>query len=203
METRVAKIISYIFHPIFMPIYGLLLLFNIKSYFSFELILKARLLLLAFVFVTTVLFPLLIVALMKRQGFIENYQMKNREERRFPYLITAIFYFIAYQILRQMQFPEVYSFYFMGATFLLATVVILNIWWKISIHMVGLGGISGMMCGLAITLSLNIFFLISLTILASGIVGYARLKLETHKSSEIYLGFLMGFCIMLGLYLLV
>lgn len=203
MENRFAKFISCIFHPVFMPVYGLLLLYNIKSYISFELILKARLLLLAFVFVTSVIFPLLIVALMKRQGFIESYQMKSREERRFPYLITAIFYFITYQMLRQMQFPEVYSFYFMGATFLLATVVVINIWWKISIHMVGLGGICGMLCGLAITLSLNMIFLISLLILVSGVVGYARLKLETHKSSEVYFGFLAGFCIMLGLYLLV
>lgn len=203
MEHRLAKIISYIFHPVFMPIYGLLLLYNMKSYFSFELILKARLLLLAFVFVTTILFPLLIVALMKKQGFIESYQMKSREERRFPYLITAIFYFVTYQMLRQMQFPEVYSFYFMGATFLLAMVVIINIWWKISIHMVGLGGVCGMVCGLAVTLSANMIFLISGIILAGGIVGYARLKLETHKPSEVYSGYLAGFGIMLCLYLLI
>lgn len=203
METRLAKFISCIFHPVFMPVYGLLLLFNMKSFFSLELILKARLLILAFVFVTTVLFPLLIVALMKRQGFIESYQMKTREERRFPYLITAVFYFVTYQMLRQMQLPEIYSFYFMGATLLLAMVVIINIWWKISIHMVGVGGICGMLCGLTLALSFNMIFLISLIFLISGIVGYARLKLETHKSSEVYCGFLAGFSIMLGLYLLV
>lgn len=203
METRLAKFISCIFHPVFMPVYGLLMLFNIKSYFSFGLILKARLLILSFVFVTTVLFPLLIVALMKRQGFIESYQMKSREERRFPYLIAAVFYFVTYQMLRQMQLPEIYSFYFMGATLLLAMVVIINIWWKISIHMVGMGGISGMMCGLALALSFNMIFLISLIFLISGMVGYARLKLQTHKSSEVYAGFLAGFSIMISLYLLV
>lgn len=203
METRLAKFISCIFHPVFMPVYGLLLLFNMKSFFSLELILKARLLILAFVFVTTVLFPLLIVALMKRQGFIESYQMKSREERRFPYLFTAVFYFVTYQMLRQMQLPEIYSFYFMGATLLLAMVVIINIWRKISIHMVGVGGICGMLCGLALAFSFNMIFLISLIFLISGIVGYARLKLETHKPSEVYCGFLAGFSIMLGLYLLV
>ncbi|MFH0866880.1 MAG: hypothetical protein V1904_11845 [Bacteroidota bacterium] len=203
METRLTKIISFLFHPVFVPVYGLLLLFNMKSHFSFGLILKARLLILSFVFVTTVLFPLLIAALMKRQGFIESYQMKSREERRFPYLITAVFYFVTYQMLRQMQLPEIYSFYFMGATLLLAMVVIINIWWKISIHMVGLGGISGMLCGLALALSCDMTFLISSVFLISGIVGYARLKSETHKPSEVYCGFLAGFVIMIGLYLLV
>jgi hypothetical protein len=203
MENRLAKVISYIFHPVFMPVYGLLLLFNMKSYFSFELLLKARLLMLAFVFVTTVLFPLLIIAIMKKQGFIEDYQMKSREERRLPYLITAIFYFVTYQMFRQMQLPEIYSFYFMGATFLITLVVIINIWWKISIHMVGVGGISGMLCGLALAFSFDMIFLISIIFLISGMVGYARLKLETHKSSEVYSGFLAGYVIMLGLYLLV
>jgi hypothetical protein len=203
MEIRLAKFISYIFHPMFMPVYGLLLLFNMKSYFSFELALKARLILLSFVIVTTIIFPLLIVALLKKQGFIKSYQMVSREERRVPYLITAIFYFITYQMLRQMQLAEIYSFYFMGATFLLSLVVVINIWWKISIHMVGVGGVCGMLCGLAIAFSFDMMFAISALVLICGIVAYARLKLQTHKSSEVYLGFLVGYVVLLGLYLLV
>lgn len=203
METRLAKIISYILHPVFLPVFGLLILFNMKAYFSFEIVLKARLIILAFVFVTTILFPLLIITLLKRQGFIDSFQMRTKEERRLPYLITAIFYFLTYQILHQMQLHEIYSFYFMGATFLMAIVVIINIWWKISIHMVGIGGVFGMVCGLAIVLSIDMIFLISVVALLSGIVGYARLKLNTHKSSEVYSGFLVGMVIMMFLYLLV
>jgi hypothetical protein len=203
METRLAKIISYVFHPVFIPLYGLLLLFSMKSYFTFELVLKARLMILAFVFVTTIIFPLLIMTLLKRQGFIESYQMAGRDERRLPYLITAIFYFITYQMLLQMQLPEIYSFYFMGATLLLALVVIINIWWKISIHMVGIGGLFGMVCGLAIALSFDLFLWISIIVMASGFIGFARLKAGTHKQSEIYAGFLVGSVIMFGLYLLI
>lgn len=203
MEIRIAKVISYVFHPVFMPVYGLLLLFSLKSYFSFELMLKARLILISFITITSIIFPLTIIALLKRQGFITNYLMQSREERRLPYLITAIFYFLTYQMLKQMQLPEIYSFYFMGATFLLALVVIINFWWKISTHMVGMGGICGMLLGLAFSLSMDMMLLISMVIILSGVVGYARLKSQAHKSAEIYVGFLVGLVVMTGLYLMV
>lgn len=203
MQARLAKIITYIFHPVFLPVYGLLLLFNLQSYLTFGLVLKAKLIILAFVIVSTVIFPLLIIALMKRQGFLQSYEMKTREERRLPYLITAIFYFITYQMFRQMQLSELFSFYFMGATFLIAVVVIINFWWKISTHMAGMGGIAGMLTGLAFALSINLLFLIAVAFLISGLVGYARLKAEAHKSAEVYAGFLVGYAIMCGIYLMI
>jgi hypothetical protein len=200
MENRIAKFISYLFHPVFMPVYCLLLLFNLKSYFSFELELKSRLILLAFVVITTLVFPLLIILLMKRQGFIQSYMMETRQERRFPYLITAIFYFLTYNMFRQMQLSDMYIYYMLGATFLLVIVVIVNLWWKISTHMIGMGGVFGLIMGLALNLGIDMIFIIAIIIFLSGIVGYARLKLNSHKPAEIYSGFLAGAFVMFGIF---
>ena len=183
-----------------MPVYCLLLLFNLKSYFSFELEFKSRLILLAFVVITTLIFPLLIVLLMKKQGFIKSFLMETRQERRFPYLITAIFYFLTYNMFRQMQLSDMYIFYMMGAAFLLVIVVIVNLWWKISTHMIGMGGIFGLITGLALNLRMDMIFIIVTIILLSGIVGYARLKLNSHKPAEIYAGFLAGALVMFGIF---
>ena len=200
MENRIAKIISYIFHPVLMPAYSLLLLFNLKSYFNFELEFRSRLILFAFVLITTVVFPLLIVLLMKRQGFIQSFLMETRQERRFPYLITAIFYFLTYNMFRQMQLPGMYVFYMMGATSLLVMVVIVNLWWKISTHMVGMGGIFGFITGLSLKLGIDMTFIIAIIILVSGIVGYARLRSSSHKPAEIYTGFLTGAVVMFAIF---
>ena len=197
MEERLAKIISYIFHPIFLPLYSLILLFDLKSCFSFELIFKARLMLMAFVAITTIVFPLSIILLMKHQGFIHSFQMDERKERKFPYLITAIFYLLTYNMFRQLQLPNIYTFYMMGATLLIIIVVIINLWWKISTHMIGIGGVFGLITALAINLSLNLFFQIIVIALVAGIIGYARLKLNSHKPLEIYAGFLAGAFVML------
>jgi hypothetical protein len=200
MESRIAKFISYILHPVLMPAYSLLLLFNLKSFFNFELEFKSKLILLGFVLITTVVFPLLIVLLMKRQGFIQSYAMETRQERRFPYLITAIFYFLTYNMFRQMHLPDMYIFSMMGAAALLVIVIIINIWWKISTHMVGIGGIFGLIMGLSLKLGMDMTFIIAAIILVSGIVGYARLKSSSHKPAEIYSGFLTGVVVMFAIF---
>jgi hypothetical protein len=197
---RFAKVISYLFHPIFLPLYCMLLLFNLKSYFSFEIVLKARLMLLAFVSVTTILFPLSIIYLMKRQGLVQSMLMESSRERRYPYLITAIFYFLTYNMFRQLQLPEMYTMYMMGATLLLIVVVVLNFRWKISTHMVGIGGVFGLVTGLALNLSLDLLLVIMVVTILAGLIGYSRLKLNSHKPSEVYAGFLAGAVIMTALF---
>jgi hypothetical protein len=200
IEYSIAKTITYLFHPIFLPLYCLLLLFNLKSFFSFEIVLSARLMLIGVVIIATIIFPLFIVLLMKRQGLVQSYLMETRQERRYPYLIIAIFYFLTYNMFRQLQLPDMYTFYMMGASFLIIVVIIINIWWKISIHMVGIGGVFGVIAGLSLNMSLNMMFTIMIIIIIAGLVGYARLKLNSHKSAEIYTGFFVGAIIMLGIF---
>ena len=196
MEEKIAKGISYIFHPIFLPVYCLMLLFNLDLIFTFELTLKAKLILFFFITVSTIILPLCIIYLMKRQKFIASYQMETRDERRYPYLIVAIFYFFSYNIFRQLQLPDMYALYFMGAAFLLLLVVLINIWWKISIHMIGIGGVFGTVTGISISLEANLLFLMMFISILAGIIAFARLRLNAHKPAEVYGGFLLGAFVM-------
>lgn len=200
MENKIARIISYLFHPIFLPVYCLLFLFNLKAYFTFEIIFKARFIMMAFVTVTTIIFPLLIIYLMKRQGFIQSFKMETLQERRVPYMIMVIFYFLTYNMFRQMELPWMYTNYMLGATILLSIVVVVNFWWKISTHMIGIGGVFGVITGMAIKLDFDLMFLIVLVTILAGIIGYARLKLNAHTPAEIYTGFLAGAIVMTGIF---
>lgn len=202
MEDRAAKIISYLFHPIFMPFYGMLLLFNFQNIFSLLILFKAKLVILGFVFACTVILPLLIILMMKKQGFVKNLLMDERTERTLPYMVIALFYFITYHLFRQLELPFVYSLFLMGSAMLIALVTLINFRWKISIHMVGIGGITGMFIGLAINLSLNLIIMIGSLIFLSGIIGFARMQLNAHKASEIYAGFFAGVLVMAGLFLI-
>jgi hypothetical protein len=68
--------------------------------------------------------------------------------------------------------------------------------------MTGMGGVTGTFLGITVRYTLNMQFLIVAAILIAGLVGYARLKLNSHKSSEVYAGFLMGVAVMTLLYIL-
>ena len=68
--------------------------------------------------------------------------------------------------------------------------------------MAGIGAVCGLLIGLAFRLNLDLTFQIIAAIACAGLVGYARLKLNSHKPSEVYLGFLAGVSVFLGLALL-
>ena len=91
----------------------------------------------------------------------------------------------------------------LGATILAILALLITFYRKISLHMMGTGGLSGLILGLAINLSMNMLGFILLAIFISGITGFARLKLESHKPSEIYSGFLVGALVMFLLFYLI
>ena len=137
---------------------------------------------------------------MKRQGYIQNLHMENLRERRLPYMIVVIFYFLTYNMFRQMELPSMFTNYMLGATVLLIIVTVVNFWWKISTHMIGIGGVFGVITGIAIKLDLDLMFIIMMVTVLSGIIGYSRLKLDAHKPSEIYTGFITGALVMIAIF---
>ncbi len=202
MENKFAKVISTLFHPVFLPLYCLLLLFNIKSSANFDFIFKAQLMLLAFVAVTTIIFPLLMIFLMKWQGYIQNYRMENHRDRLLPYLITAIFYFLAYNMFCRMQLHGIYINYILGASIILVIIILISFGWKISTHMAGIGGVFGMIISVSFSLSLDLMFPLMIITALAGIIGYARLKLSAHKPAEVYIGFWVGAFVMICVYMM-
>jgi hypothetical protein len=197
METKIAKIISFVFHPIFMPSYALLfLMFFQYSFFSLSIPLKIKWLILSMVFITTVLFPLLSIFIMFRKGMINSLKMESRQERIFPFITTAIFYYLTYYLLSRIQISYIFHVFILGSTLLIITTLFINFFWKISIHMIAIGGVLGTFLGLSTLAILNIPQFILLLIFISGVIGFSRIKLNAHNPAQVYTGFLTGTLIM-------
>lgn len=197
MEDKIARFLSVLFHPLLLPSYFLLLIFSLKFYISIIIPIEAKLMILALVFVVTCVFPAVFMLIIKNKGLIKSIQMETKEERNYPYIITAIFNFSAYYMIRQIQIPEVYYLFFLGSAVLILVSMVINLFTKISIHMIGSGGITGAIAGISLRLNINLVLFIALAIIISGLVGFARLKLKAHNSIQIYAGFLSGLVIMM------
>jgi membrane-associated phospholipid phosphatase len=195
-ETRLANIISYLFHPLLMPVYVLILFFNVNIYYSTVIPDYSKIRIIGLVFITTFLFPLLINLILKRKGFLSSLFLNIREERLLPFIVTAVFYYMTYQLFRQLYLPDFYNLYLLGATILILIVLIINFYWKISLHMLAIGGMTGIFMGLAIRLGVIIPYLIISIIFISGLIGFSRLKLNAHKPGEVYGGYLIGFTVL-------
>ena len=65
--------------------------------------------------------------------------------------------------------------------------------------MLGMGGITGGFIGLMLMRSIYSPMLLIVLISLSALVAFARLKLNTHNESQVYVGYIAGVSIMLGL----
>ena len=91
MDDRIARILSFLFHPLLIPTYILVILLGLDTSFSVLLPLQMKLLVVGTILVTTFIFPLIILFIMFRMKIISSLYLPKREERIFPLLIIAIF----------------------------------------------------------------------------------------------------------------
>ncbi|MBI4930969.1 MAG: phosphatase PAP2 family protein [Bacteroidetes bacterium] len=195
------KIISYLFHPLLLPSFGLLLIFNIDEmnlWFSSS---EQRYFLYALTFTATFLLPLLNALLLLKMKQISSLAMETRQERKIPYLASAIFYFAESYFLMNADVPVLVKAMMFGATLLVVSVMLINLFWKISAHMVGIGGLCGMMLAISYRLQINLHIVLMLLFLIAGLVAFSRLKLNAHNSTQVYVGFLLGVSVQLILFL--
>jgi len=201
MEDRIARVFTVVFHPLFIPFYMLLVLFNVNTSFALMIPLKAKYLLLGLVFLTTILFPVLIVLVFYRVKLVKSFYLHSREERIYPLLAAAIFYYLTYYLLKRFPISFIFSYYMLGSTFLTICTLIISFYRKISLHMIGIGGMTGLLMGLSINLGIDLTWFLIPVILLAGMLGFARLKSNSHKPSEIYSGFLVGAGVMFLLFI--
>lgn len=203
MADRISRGISIIFHPILVPLYILLFLLNQNLFFSLLIPSKSKLILSAIVAFSTIVLPLLSVWVFYRLKLVSSMKLNTREERIYPLLIVAIFYYMTYYMLKSFPISFLFSYYMLGSALLVICALICSFWMKISLHMIGMGGFLGVFLGLSFRLSVDLSGLIFPIIILCGIVGSARLNENSHKPSEIYAGFLAGVCVMMCLFLLI
>ncbi len=196
IETKLASAISYVFHPLLIPTYTLVLLLNLNSFLSVSLPFSYKMTLGGIVFLTTVLFPLFLSWMLARLNIISSVFMKTKEERIYPILAISVFYYLTYFLLRGVHVSTIFSYYMLGATLLSIIALIINFYMKISLHMIGIGGFTGLFLGLSLNFGINLNTEIYTGILLAGIIGFARLKANSHQPTEIYSGFLMGAVVM-------
>lgn len=123
--------------------------------------------------------------------------MRTKEERKMPYLAAAIFYFAEAYFLMHADVPVIIQAMMLGATLLIVITLIINLFWLISAHMIGIGGICGMMIAISSRLQINMHYTLIALFFVAGLVAFSRLKLNAHSSAQVYAGFFLGFMVQL------
>jgi hypothetical protein len=203
--TKTAQVLAYIFHPLNIPLMGLVLLLYtpsipqsflvIDSFYYAHPAIKTMLLLLFALFTWAA--PLLTVLLLKRSGDIESLQMNNREERNVPIGFMIFFYMIFFALmyfyLPNDVVPKSVHEILLGGFFGLVGVRYLNNSMKISLHATGMGMLTGAVYTHYMGMSSFPFWVMPALFLLSGIVISSRVFLRKHDLQESLYGYGLGF----------
>ena len=192
MEVKFSKFVSFLFQPLLMPTLGFIILLQMPVYFAVVIPASAKWMLMGIVFFTTFVLPAAFIFFMIRRGMIGSLYIDSREERTVPYIITIVFFILTYYLLKRLQLSHIYAFFMLNAILRVISVLLINMFWKISSHMAAIGALTGMTIGLSHFLGILFLGLILAALVLSGIVGFARLKLDAHTPAQVYGGFFLG-----------
>ena len=197
MNKRFATFISTIFHPVFINLLNLWLLFNLFPALSHGLPLRLQLFYISFIFIATSIIPLIMVLVMRMMGKIKSIMLQDKEDRKLIYLITMLLYvFCFYYFIKFHTHPLILS-YLIACSVISGLVMAINFFDKISIHTATLGGLAGIVAVAAKYTQIDLRLMLALIIISSGIVASARIFANSHKNMQVYTGFVLGFVLMI------
>ncbi|AMS27978.1 hypothetical protein AEM51_14150 [Bacteroidetes bacterium UKL13-3] len=196
MNRNVALGISGLFHPVFVNLFGLLAIVFLSPYLSLGLTPNAKFFYIAFMFVTAGVLPILAVLVMRLLGKVQSVLLDVQDERNIPYLITASVYLFDYYFLSRMHTPSMLRAYILACACIVVAVVIINHFYKISVHGASLGALTAIILTLAQAPLFDLRYVLLLTFILSGITLSARLFLHAHTFGQVISGWMLGFVIM-------
>lgn len=198
MEKKVAMAVSIIFQPIFVPLYSLFILFNADTYITYAVQPEIKKIIYLITIANTIILPIAVFYYFYKSKLIQSFHMHTAKERSLPFLTTIVFHLSTFYLFSRMPVPSLFSNLIIGAVLSVGAAFIINLKWKVSIHMLGMGGIVGTIMGVVLRYQVDAIPLIMALIILSGIVGYSRLKLDAHTPLQVYVGFILGTVILTG-----
>lgn len=181
-----------------MPLIGLAVIFNSGIYESGLPTGYMRFLYLI-VLLCNVMLPVSIIPVLFYIRHINNLNIDEKRERIIPLFFTTICFYIGYNIISRYSHSQLINLFMLSTTIIVVVIMLTSIFWKISLHMTGIGGITGLIIILSYLYRADLIFLLCAAILISGIIASARLVIGSHNLLQIIAGYLLGFVGVLGL----
>jgi hypothetical protein len=200
--TKTSKILSVVFHPVFIPLYGLLIIYSSPTLLSF---IPARMKWTIFVMVLTnnVILPLALAAVLYSRGAIKTFNARDRNERVVLLTFALLMYTITAILLLKIQVPNLIRAYFISIAFVTLVTLIITAIYRISLHAAGIGGLLSLLIFMIMLYDIRSAWQLVAVILLGGAVMSSRLYLDDHTPTETWTGLLTGAGVMaLSLFIL-
>jgi hypothetical protein len=185
-------IISYVFHPLFIPSYITAFLVYADPYAFAGLNDRLKMYRLVSVIFSTAFLPLFSVALMKQLGFIKSIFLRSQKDRIIPYIVCMIFYFWAWYVSKNIRDSSSQTAMLLAVFLSCIAGMMANIYYKISMHGIAAGALLVLFIWMAFNGTVAGGSYLSIVILITGLVCTARFIVSDHNGFEVYSGLMVG-----------
>ncbi len=192
-----SRILSYILHPLLIPTLATSALMLKPDLFPIILPAALKLWFVSVIFVFTLIIPAISVLILLKFKAIYSVELKRRTERTVPLLIASISYLGLLFFIKPTIIPPVFLYILYSAALALLSGLVLNMVFKISLHTLGWGALTATLVSISMGIGTPLLPFIFVSILLSGIAGYARLMQNAHNQAQVYWGYVAGVSVVL------
>lgn len=188
---KISRIISILLHPLFMPTIVIFVILNEVDFFNI-LFSSYKKFLYSIVIIFTLILPLTISIMFLKLKRIKSIEMETIEERNSPLFYTILVMILGFSFFKTIAYlsPYLCSVY-LSSIVILTLAFLITKKWKISLHMLGIGGATGSFIALNILFG-SLYFWVIIFFFLSGLLAFSRLDLQAHDRSQVYSGFFLG-----------
>ncbi len=190
MILLMARYISVIFTPFYLPLMGLVALFAFSYLGLMPWMYQVTVLLIVYAF--TILIPSTLVHIYRRYQGWSVLRLFTREGRMLPYIIFIASYLACFHIMNSLHMPHFMSSIVMAAIVVQIICALINHRWKISTHTAAIGGTTGAVIAFSLIFGFNPLWWFCVLLILAGVVGTGRMLLRLHSLGEIVGGYLVG-----------
>lgn len=181
---------SLVFTPFYLPLVGLATLFSF-SYLNL-LPVNYRLIVLLLVYFFTILLPTFLIHLYRHSQGWTLIEMGQKRRRMVPYAISILCYLACIWLMQHLHIYHFVPSILIAALLIQMVCALINVWWKISTHMAGIGGVTGALIIFSELFSFNPVWWLCLVLVMAGVLGTARMILRQHSLAQVLCGFAVG-----------
>ncbi|HTO35277.1 MAG TPA: hypothetical protein VLZ72_03505 [Flavobacterium sp.] len=187
---KILPIFSYLFHPIFIPVYGTVYYFSLLR----DFFVKQEIYLYSIqVIILTLLIPLALFYLLQTIGKIDSFMVGNVSQRKIPLAINVFLLLILVQKgISPDRLPGLFHFFVAGLMSNLLALLFVFFKTKVSLHMAGIAAITCFVIGLSIYANIPMIYSIAFMFVLNGFVASSRLYMKAHTVQELFLGMICG-----------
>ena len=187
---RVARVTSIVFTPFSIPFLAFLVLFLFSYLRIMPMVYK--LIVLGIVYCFTILTPTITIFLFRKINGFARQELGERKKRFVPILLTIISYVFCLLMMRRLNIPWYMTGIILASLVVSIICIAVNLKWKLSEHMAGVGAIVGGLVSFSALFGYNPIWWLCLFILIAGVLGTARIILQHHTLGEVLVGFVVG-----------